>query len=129
MVTLGIDLGTSGVKIALVGDGDRVIGHSSQPLTVSRPHTGRSEQSPEDWWTATCHGLDDELVAAHDLAALAKQDRPRAAAALRPAGTPGSSGQHLFLKHTGTTHSRSSKPASLAFGREASRRCRPATVS
>jgi sugar (pentulose or hexulose) kinase len=44
MVTLGIDLGTSGVKIAPVGGGDRVIGHSSQPLTVSRPHTGLSEQ-------------------------------------------------------------------------------------
>ena len=39
MFTLGIDLGTSGVKIALVGDGDRVIGHSSQPP----PRSGRHE--------------------------------------------------------------------------------------
>jgi len=64
MITVGIDLGTSGVKVALLGDDDRVIGHSSKPLTVSRPHTGWSEQSPEDWWTATCLGL-DELKATH----------------------------------------------------------------
>jgi xylulokinase len=64
MITLGIDVGTSGVKVALLGDDDRVIGHSSQPLTVSRPHTGWSEQSPEDWWSATCLGL-DELKSRH----------------------------------------------------------------
>lgn len=59
MITIGIDIGTSGVKVALVGDDDRVIGHSSQPLTVSRPHAGWSEQAPEHWWAATCAGLDD----------------------------------------------------------------------
>ncbi|MCW5662691.1 MAG: xylulokinase [Piscinibacter sp.] len=64
MITLGIDIGTSGVKVALVGDDDRVIGHSSQPLTVSRPHAGWSEQAPDDWWAATCAGL-DELKAQH----------------------------------------------------------------
>jgi xylulokinase len=64
MITLGIDLGTSGVKVALVGDDDRVIASSSQPLTVSRPHTGWSEQAPEDWWAAACAGLDD-LKARH----------------------------------------------------------------
>ena len=61
MITLGIDIGTSGVKVALVGDDDRVIGHSSQPLNVSRPHAGWSEQAPDDWWAATCAGL-DELI-------------------------------------------------------------------
>jgi len=64
MITLGIDIGTSGVKVALLGEDDHVIAHSSQPLTVSRPHPGFSEQAPEDWWTATCHGLDD-LKARH----------------------------------------------------------------
>lgn len=64
MITLGIDIGTSGVKVALVGDDDRVIAHSSQPLSVSRPHPGWSEQAPDDWWAATCAGL-DELKARH----------------------------------------------------------------
>jgi len=64
MITLGIDIGTSSVKVALLGDDDHVIAHSSQPLHVSRPHTGHSEQSPEAWWQATCRGL-DELKALH----------------------------------------------------------------
>ena len=64
MITLGIDIGTSGVKVALVGDDDYVIASSSQPLQVSRPQPGFSEQAPEDWWQATCHGL-DELKARH----------------------------------------------------------------
>lgn len=64
MITLGIDIGTSGVKLALVGDADELIGSSSQPLHVSRPQPGFSEQAPEDWWIATCRGL-DELQAKH----------------------------------------------------------------
>jgi xylulokinase len=64
MITLGIDIGTSGVKVALLGENDHVIAHSSQPLKVSRPQPGFSEQSPEDWWRATCDGLDD-LKARH----------------------------------------------------------------
>ncbi|MBX3607288.1 MAG: xylulokinase [Piscinibacter sp.] len=71
-MTLGIDIGTSGVKVALVGEDDHVIGHSSQPLVVSRPQPGFSEQDPEHWWQATCAGL-DALHAAHpaELAATA----------------------------------------------------------
>lgn len=61
--TLGIDVGTSGVK-ALLLDGDRVIGVAHAPLVVSRPHPGWSEQEPEDWWAATCACL-DTLAAEH----------------------------------------------------------------
>jgi xylulokinase len=64
VITLGIDIGTSGVKVALVGDDDHVVGSSSQPLHVSRPRPGFSEQAPEDWWIATCRGL-DELRSKH----------------------------------------------------------------
>lgn len=64
MNTLGIDLGTSGVKIALVGDDDRVIASASRPLAVQRPQPGFSEQDPESWWQAACGGL-DQLAAEH----------------------------------------------------------------
>jgi xylulokinase len=64
--TLGIDLGTSGVK-ALLLDGEQVIGSAQAPLAVSRPRPGRSEQDPEDWWAATCACL-DQLSAAHPTA-------------------------------------------------------------
>ena len=59
MITIGIDIGTSGVKAALVRDGDQVLAHSSQPLTVSRPQPGFSEQHPEHWWLAACAALDE----------------------------------------------------------------------
>jgi len=59
VITVGIDIGTSGVKVALVRDGDEVLAHSSQPLSVSRPQPGFSEQHPEHWWLAACNGLDD----------------------------------------------------------------------
>lgn len=57
MITLGIDLGTSGVKLALIdhdsNGGERVLASASQPLTVQRPQAGWSEQDPESWWRAT----------------------------------------------------------------------------
>ena len=64
--TLGIDIGTSGVK-ALLLDGERVLGTAHAPLTVSRPQPGWSEQDPEDWWTATCACL-DALASEHSAA-------------------------------------------------------------
>jgi xylulokinase len=55
--TLGIDLGTSGMK-ALLLDGERVVGTARAPLVARRPRPGWSEQDPEDWWTAACACLD-----------------------------------------------------------------------
>ncbi|MBI5719310.1 MAG: xylulokinase [Burkholderiales bacterium] len=55
--TLGIDLGTSGVK-ALLLEGDRVLATAQAPLASSRPHPGWSEQDPQHWWAATCTCLD-----------------------------------------------------------------------
>jgi xylulokinase len=59
VITLGIDLGTSGVKLALVADDDTVLATVTRPLAVQRPAPGHSEQDPADWWAATCHGLDE----------------------------------------------------------------------
>lgn len=59
MITLGIDLGTSAVKLALVGDDDTVLAATSRPLALQRPAPGHSEQDPTAWWTATCDGLDE----------------------------------------------------------------------
>jgi len=50
---LGIDLGTSSVKLLLVDDAERAVDEQSAPLDVARPHPGWSEQDPEDWWRAT----------------------------------------------------------------------------
>jgi xylulokinase len=50
---LGIDLGTSAVKVVLVDDGQRLVDQASVALAVSRPRPLWSEQDPEDWWRAT----------------------------------------------------------------------------
>ena len=49
MSYLGIDLGTSGIRALLVDDKCRPIGAAEAPCTVSHPHTGWSEQDPQDW--------------------------------------------------------------------------------
>jgi len=70
-VFLGIDLGTSAVKVVLVDDDQRVIDQAGAELAVSRPQPLWSEQDPEAWWRATdtalC-GLRDRR--AHELAGL-----------------------------------------------------------
>jgi len=50
---LGIDIGTSAVKVVLVDADDRLVDQESQPLAVSRPQPLWSEQDPEAWWRAT----------------------------------------------------------------------------
>lgn len=50
---LGIDIGTSGVKAAIVGDEGVLLAQASAPLAVSRLQELWSEQEPVDWWTAT----------------------------------------------------------------------------
>jgi xylulokinase len=50
---LGIDIGTSAVKAVIVDEHGRNVATASQPLNVSRPHPGWSEQSPDEWWAAT----------------------------------------------------------------------------
>lgn len=69
---LGIDLGTSAVKILLVDDNQRVVASRSQPLTVSNPRPGYSEQDPRQWIDAVFATL-DALKADHnsELAAVA----------------------------------------------------------
>jgi xylulokinase len=50
---LGIDIGTSAVKVAAVDERGSVAAEASAPLAVSRPNPRWSEQNPDDWWEAT----------------------------------------------------------------------------
>ncbi|MCQ2772276.1 MAG: xylulokinase [Bacilli bacterium] len=49
---IGIDLGTSSVKVLLVGEEGHVLNTVSETYPVSYPHPGWSEQSPELWMEA-----------------------------------------------------------------------------
>ena len=54
---VGIDLGTSSVKLMLV-DGDGEIKNTvTKEYLVSYPKSGWSEQNAEDWWSAICEAL------------------------------------------------------------------------
>ena len=66
---IGIDLGTSGVKVILMDEAGAIVGSTTQPLTVSNPHPLWSEQNPEQWWHATQTCL-DELAKTHNLSAV-----------------------------------------------------------
>ncbi|MED5619131.1 xylulokinase [Ideonella sp. BN130291] len=61
---LGIDLGTSEVKLLLIDGSGQVVGQAGVPLQLQRPQPLWSEQSPDDWWLATEAGV-ARLRAAH----------------------------------------------------------------
>ena len=63
---IGIDLGTSGVKVVLLNDEQHIVATTQQPLPISRPQPLWSEQNPQDWWNATNQAM-LELAAKQDL--------------------------------------------------------------
>jgi xylulokinase len=67
---LGLDLGTSGLKGVLLGEGQEILAEASAPLAVSRPRPGWAEQDPADW-IAAAEAVLARLAAARDLSGLA----------------------------------------------------------
>ncbi len=65
-MVIGIDLGTSGVKVVLLDAVGKVIAVASAPLEISRPQPLWSEQDPESWWQATDKAM-QTLGQQHDL--------------------------------------------------------------
>ena len=51
-VILAADLGTSGMKVALIATHGQVLGWESQPIELRLTPDGGAEQSPEEWWQA-----------------------------------------------------------------------------
>ncbi len=56
---IGVDLGTSSVKIVIMNDAGQVAASLSKDYDVSYPKVGWAEQNPEDWWNATRDGIRD----------------------------------------------------------------------
>ena len=50
MLFLGIDLGTSSVKIIAMDEKNQIIGEASETYPLYFPKEGWAEQNPEDWW-------------------------------------------------------------------------------
>ncbi|HEX2993214.1 MAG TPA: FGGY-family carbohydrate kinase [Anaerolineales bacterium] len=51
-VILAVDLGTSGMKVALITVSGKVIGWEAEPVQLIITPDGGAEQSPEEWWQA-----------------------------------------------------------------------------
>ncbi len=66
---LGIDLGTSAVKVVLVDDQQAIVGSAEEALAPSRPKPSWSEDDPASWIAAVEKALD--RLRAEQLAALA----------------------------------------------------------
>ena len=59
MFYIGIDLGTSAVKLLLMDENGMVLRTVQKEYPLSFPKTGWSEQNPEDWWSQTRAGIRD----------------------------------------------------------------------
>src|SRR3954471_8350869 len=86
---IGIDVGTSAVKVIAVAADGEVLERREVAYPLSTPRPGWAEQNPEDWWTATEEALDGLTADAagiglsgqmHGLVTLDGEDRP-----IRPA--------------------------------------------
>ncbi len=51
---LGVDLGTSSIKVLLADKDGRLLGSESEKYPIFFPEIGYSEQNPIDWWNAFC---------------------------------------------------------------------------
>jgi xylulokinase len=51
-VILAVDLGTSGMKVALITVSGKVLGWESEPLRLLITPDGGAEQVPDEWWAA-----------------------------------------------------------------------------
>ena len=61
MYDIGIDLGTSAVKILLVNDQGRVVKKVTRSYPLEYPQKGWSQQNPQDWWNRVSDGV-TELI-------------------------------------------------------------------
>jgi xylulokinase len=69
---LGIDLGTSELKVLLLDEQHRIVATTGERLTLQRPRPLWSEQHPADWWAAMDVAL-QRLAAQHAAAMAAVQ--------------------------------------------------------
>ena len=61
MLYIGIDLGTSAVKLLLMDSDGKIVNIVSREYPLYFPHPGWSEQKPEDWYAQTMDGI-KELI-------------------------------------------------------------------
>ncbi|GAP12738.1 sugar (pentulose and hexulose) kinase [Longilinea arvoryzae] len=68
-IILAVDLGTSGMKVALITLSGKVLGWESEPVRLILTPDGGAEQSPEEWWQAFLSASGRMLARHRDAAA------------------------------------------------------------
>ena len=64
VAVLGIDVGTSGSRVVILGEDGRVAGSAtSEHVPFTSPRTAWAEQEPEDWWRASREAIRTALTA------------------------------------------------------------------
>ena len=109
MLYIGVDLGTSAVKLLLMDSEGKIINIVSKEYPLYFPHPGWSEQKPEDWYEQTMAGIKELLADAdrsrvagisfggqmHGLVILDKEDRVIRPAILWNDGRTGEETEYL----------------------------------
>ena len=62
MLYIGIDLGTSAVKLLLMDSEGKILNIVSKEYPLYFPQPGWSEQKPEDWYEQTMAGVKELLA-------------------------------------------------------------------
>jgi len=65
MVYIGIDLGTSSVKLLAINEEGCILGDITKGYPVYYPKKNWSEQNPEDWWSKTEEGIKELMDQFH----------------------------------------------------------------
>jgi len=58
---LGIDLGTSSVKVVVISPDAKLLGVGNAEYPIQTPSVGHAEQEPADWWQATVRAAREAL--------------------------------------------------------------------
>lgn len=87
----GIDVGTQGVRAAILDAPGTVLGSGASALSSSRRESARHEQSPDDWWQAVASSVRQAVQAAGEgvqIEALAIDATSGTVLVERPDGSP-----------------------------------------
>lgn len=91
-VFLAVDLGTSGMKVALITLHGRILGWEVEPVQLYITSDGGAEQSPEEWWQAFLSAsgrlLARNLVPASDIRAVSCSTQGEGTIAVDENGRP-----------------------------------------
>lgn len=88
----GIDIGTTGTKVALVDPGVGLIAEAALPVALESPAVGHAEADPQQWWDNVCRlipaVLESARASARDIAGVATSGMVPAVVAADEKGRP-----------------------------------------